>query len=71
MRCDTSRYFYDLFTRQQWARFDAGSYRLAPAALTLLKGVNEPMPYRRWRRSLGLFAASLKFKWRPMTFFRS
>jgi len=43
MRDDTSPYFYDLFTRQQWARFDAGSYRLAPAALTLLKGVNEPM----------------------------
>ena len=36
-------YFYDSFTRQQWARFDAGSYRLSPAALTLLKGVNEPM----------------------------
>src|ERR1700719_1241254 len=44
MRGDTSQYFYDLFTRQQWARFDAGSYRLAPAALTLLKGINEPMP---------------------------
>jgi type I pantothenate kinase len=43
MRRDTSPYFYDLFTRQQWARFDAGSYRLAPAALTLLKGINEPM----------------------------
>ena len=43
MRRDTSQYFYDSFTRQQWARFDAGSYRLAPAALTLLKGVNEPM----------------------------
>jgi type I pantothenate kinase len=44
MRPDTSPYFYDSFTREQWARFDAGSYRLAPAALTLLKGVNEPMP---------------------------
>src|SRR5260370_52176 len=43
MRRDTSPYFYDSFTRQHWARFDAGSYRLAPAALTLLKGVNEPM----------------------------
>ena len=43
MRRDTSPFFYDSFTRQQWARFDAGSYRLAPAALTLLKGVNEPM----------------------------
>jgi type I pantothenate kinase len=43
MRRDTSPYFYDSFTRQQWARFDAGSYRLAPAALTLLKGINEPM----------------------------
>jgi type I pantothenate kinase len=44
MRRDSSPYFYDSFTRQQWARFDAGSYRLAPAALALLKGVNEPMP---------------------------
>ncbi len=43
MRRDTAPYFYDLFTRKQWARFDAGSYRLAPAALTLLKGINEPM----------------------------
>src|SRR6202043_1611377 len=43
MRRDTSPYFYDSFTRQQWTRFDAGSYRLAPAALTLLKGINEPM----------------------------
>jgi len=43
MRRDTSSYFYDSFTRQQWARFDAGSYRLTPAALTMLKGVNEPM----------------------------
>jgi type I pantothenate kinase len=43
MRRNTSPYFYDSFTRRQWARFDAGSYRLAPAALTLLKGVNEPM----------------------------
>jgi type I pantothenate kinase len=43
MRRDTAPYFYDLFTRQQWARFDAGRYRLAPAALNLLKGVNEPM----------------------------
>src|SRR5260370_13781372 len=43
MRRDTSPYFYDLFTRRQWARFDAGGYRLAPAALTMLKGVNEPM----------------------------
>ncbi len=41
---DTSRYLYESFTRQQWARFDAGNYRLTPAALTLLKGVNEPMP---------------------------
>jgi len=43
MRHDTTPYFYDSFTRQQWARFDAGSYRLAPAALTLLRGGNEPM----------------------------
>jgi type I pantothenate kinase len=43
MRRDTSKYFYDSFTRQQWARFGAGSYQLAQAALTLLKGVNEPM----------------------------
>jgi type I pantothenate kinase len=43
MRRDTSPYFYDSFSRQQWARFDAGDYRLAPALLTSLKGVTEPM----------------------------
>jgi type I pantothenate kinase len=43
MRRDSAAYFYESFTRRQWARFDAGNYRLAPAALTLLKGVNEPM----------------------------
>src|SRR3984957_9921160 len=53
MRGDTSSYFYDSFTRQQWARFDAGSYRLAPAALTLLKGVNEPMPISEVKEVIG------------------
>ena len=53
MRRDTSRYFYDSFTRQQWARFDAGSYRLAPAALTLLKGINEPMPVSEVEEIIG------------------
>jgi type I pantothenate kinase len=53
MRRDTSSYFYDSFTRQQWARFDAGSYRLAPAALTLLKGVNEPMPVSEVEEIIG------------------
>jgi type I pantothenate kinase len=43
MKRDTSPYFYDSFSRPQWTRFDAGSYRLTPAALTLLKGVNEPI----------------------------
>ena len=53
MRRDTSPYFFDSFTRQQWARFDAGSYRLAPAALTLLKGVNEPMPISEVEEVIG------------------
>jgi type I pantothenate kinase len=53
MRRDTSPYFYDSFTRQQWARFDAGSYRLAPAALTLLKGINEPMPISEVEEVIG------------------
>ncbi|HWY04922.1 MAG TPA: type I pantothenate kinase, partial [Candidatus Acidoferrum sp.] len=53
MRRGTSPYFYDLFTRQQWARFDAGSYRLTPAALTLLKGVNEPMPVSEVEEVIG------------------
>ncbi len=44
MRRDTSRYFYDSFTRQQWARFGTGNYQVDPTALTLLKGVNEPLP---------------------------
>ena len=53
MRRDTSPYFYDSFTREQWARFDAGSYRLPPAALTLLKGVNEPMPVSEVEEVIG------------------
>jgi type I pantothenate kinase len=53
MRHDTPPYFYDSFTRQQWARFDAGSYQLAPAALTLLKGVNEPMPVSEVKEVIG------------------
>ncbi len=53
MRRDASPSFYDSFTRQQWARFDAGNYRLAPAALTLLKGVNEPMPASEVQEVIG------------------
>src|SRR5271165_1759756 len=53
MTRNTASYFYDLFTRQQWARFDAGSYRLAPAALNLLKGVNEPMPISEVEEVIG------------------
>src|SRR5258706_11683 len=59
MRRDTSPYFYDSFTRQQWARFDAGSYRLAPAALTLLKGINEPMPISEVEEVIGPFCRLL------------
>ena len=53
MRRDTSRYFFDLFTRQQWARFGTGSYQVDPAALTLLKGVNEPMPVSEVEEVIG------------------
>ena len=53
MRRDASPYFYDAFTREQWARFGAGGYRLAPAALTLLKGVNEPMPISEVEEVIG------------------
>jgi type I pantothenate kinase len=53
MHRDSSPYFYDSFTRQQWARFDAGSYLLSPAALTLLKGVNEPMPVSEVKEVIG------------------
>jgi type I pantothenate kinase len=53
MRPDTSRYFYDSFTRQQWARFGTGSYHVDPAALTLLKGVNEPMPVSEVEEVIG------------------
>src|SRR5580692_8329385 len=53
MRGDTSSYLYELFTRQEWARFDAGSYRLAPAALNLLKGINEPMPISEVEEVIG------------------
>jgi type I pantothenate kinase len=53
MRRDTSRYFYDSFTRQQWARFGTGSYQVDPAALILLKGVNEPMPISEVEEVIG------------------
>ncbi len=53
MRRDTSRYFYDLFTRRQWARFDAGKYRLDPDALAVLKGINEPMPLSEVEEVIG------------------
>ena len=38
-----SSYFYDSFTRAQWARFGAGPHRLSAEALASLKGINEPM----------------------------
>jgi type I pantothenate kinase len=53
MKRDSSRYFYDSFTRPEWARFDAGNYRLTPAALTLLKGINEPMPLSEVEEVIG------------------
>ena len=43
MRRDRSTYFFDSFTRSQWARFGAGTYRLSVDALSSLKGINEPM----------------------------
>jgi len=53
MKRDSSRYFYDSFTRSEWARFDAGNYRLTPAALTVLKGINEPMPLSEVEEVIG------------------
>jgi type I pantothenate kinase len=43
MKRDSSRYFFDSFTRSQWARFGAAAYRLSATALSSLKGINEPM----------------------------
>jgi type I pantothenate kinase len=43
MRRDWSRYFFDSFTRAQWARFEAGRYGLSADALAALKGINEPI----------------------------
>jgi type I pantothenate kinase len=43
MKRDWSHYFFDSFTRTQWARFEAGQYRLSADALAQLKGINEPM----------------------------
>src|ERR1700730_11821977 len=65
MRRDTSPYFYDLFTRQQWARCDAGIYRLAPTALTLLKGVNEPMPISEVEEVIGPLCRLLEIQMEP------
>jgi type I pantothenate kinase len=43
MKRDCSGYFFDWFTRSQWARFGAGTYRLSAETLSSLKGINEPM----------------------------
>jgi type I pantothenate kinase len=43
MMRDKSTYFYDSFTRSQWARFGAGTYCLSADALSSLKGINEPL----------------------------
>jgi len=43
MNRNWSAYFFESFTRPQWARFEAGSYRLSAEALATLKGINEPM----------------------------
>jgi type I pantothenate kinase len=68
MRRDTSRYFYDLFTRQQWARFGSGSYRVDPAALTSLKGVNEPMPVSEVEEVIGPLCRLLDVQMRANEF---
>ncbi len=62
--CLNSPYFYDSFTRQQWAQFDAGGHRLAPAALTLLKGVNEPMPVSEVEEVIGPLCGLLDIQMR-------
>jgi type I pantothenate kinase len=43
MKRNRSTYFFDAFTRSQWARFGAGTYRLPVDALSSLKGINEPI----------------------------
>ncbi len=43
MKRNSSTYFFDSFTRSEWARFGAGTYRLSVDALSSLKGINEPM----------------------------
>ncbi len=43
MKRDRSTYFFDWFTRSEWARFGAGPYRLSTDALSSLKGINEPI----------------------------
>jgi type I pantothenate kinase len=43
MKRGWSHYFFDSFTRTEWARFEAGEYRLSVEALAELKGINEPM----------------------------
>jgi type I pantothenate kinase len=44
MKRDWSAKPYDSYSRSQWSKMGAGSYRLSAEALASLKGINEPMP---------------------------
>jgi type I pantothenate kinase len=54
-----SAYFYDSFTRAEWAKFGAGSYRLSADSLAALKGINEPMSVAEVDEVVGPFCTLL------------
>ena len=61
-RRNWSSYFFESFTRAQWAKFDAGSYRLSADALSALKGVNEPLLVSEVDEVIGPLCRQLELK---------
>jgi hypothetical protein len=64
-RRNWSSYFFESFTRGQWAKFEAGSYRLSADALSALKGVNEPLMVSEVDEVIGPLCRLLELKIEP------
>ena len=61
-RRNWTSYFFESFTRAQWAKFGAGSYRLSTDALSSLKGINEPLPVSEVDEVIGPLCRLLDLK---------
>jgi type I pantothenate kinase len=64
-RRNWSSYFFESFTRAQWAKFEAGSFRLSADALSSLKGVNEPLMASEVDEVIGPLCRLLELKIEP------